>query len=141
MSAVLGGTDSLIVTPFDYWWSDSERGLRYARNIHHLLNEESHLSAVIDPLKGSYAVEMITNRFVEKVWLKFQGLMQIGGLNDHRESINSLIHKSHQILEGELKSGSKTWLGVNLHEAEAGESAVARAEFKGFTWAEALKNT
>lgn len=140
MSAVLGGTDSLEVTPFDFWWDESDRGLRYARNIHHLLNEECHLSAVLDPMKGSYAVEVITNRFVEKTWSRLQNLLADGGLNDHRESIKTLISKANQQLGEDLKTGSKTWLGVNLHEAEEGKLVIDRPEFKGFSWAEALKN-
>lgn len=140
MSAVLGGTDSLVVTPFDFWWDDSERGLRYARNIHHLLNEESHLSAVIDPLKGSYSVEIMTNKFVEKTWLRFQTLAEGGWLNDHRESIKNTISQANQTLSHELISGSKTWLGVNLHEGEGREEMKSRAQFRGFPWVEALKN-
>ena len=58
MSAAIGGADSIQVLPFDFWWNESEEGMRYARNIHHLLVEESYTDAVKDPLKGSYLMSI-----------------------------------------------------------------------------------
>ncbi|MEO0405689.1 MAG: methylmalonyl-CoA mutase family protein, partial [Bacteroidota bacterium] len=71
MSAVLGSCDSLCVTPFDFWWDQSKSGLRWARNTHHLLAEESLLNMVQDPMAGSYSIEQITNTIVKAAWEQF----------------------------------------------------------------------
>lgn len=71
MSAIIGGADILLIEPMD-----TKRGStferRIARNIQHLLHEESHLGTVADPAAGSYYIENLTNTVAEKIWAAFQ---------------------------------------------------------------------
>ena len=69
LAAVQGGVSLLTVTPADVhehpFGTDKTR--RIARNIQHLLKEESFLHHVVDPTAGSYYVEVLTARLVEAV--------------------------------------------------------------------------
>ncbi len=56
MAAVIGGADLLFVAPSE----DSDFGGRIARNIGHLLQQESHLDRVADAAAGSYYLETLT---------------------------------------------------------------------------------
>ena len=76
-AAGVGGADAVTVLPFD-----SANGLpdafgrRIARNVNHLLIDESHVAAVADPAGGAYAVEQLTGELAEAGWTEFQRLEQ-----------------------------------------------------------------
>ncbi|HAN78767.1 MAG TPA: methylmalonyl-CoA mutase small subunit, partial [Bacteroidales bacterium] len=58
MSAILGGTDSLIVHPFNANFNKpNEFSRRIARNIQNILKEEAYLDKIVDPAAGSYYIE------------------------------------------------------------------------------------
>lgn len=81
MSAVLAGCDSLTVSPYDVrFQSPSEFSLRIARNVQHLLREESYLDKVVDPVGGSYTVESLTESLAHEAWRQFQAIEAEGGL-------------------------------------------------------------
>jgi methylmalonyl-CoA mutase len=72
LSAVLGGCDSLTITPcgFDPHLAD---------NVHHILREESHLDKVRDPGAGSYYIEALTGAVSAEAWALFQEIERQGG--------------------------------------------------------------
>jgi|AntRauTorckE5430_2_1112549.scaffolds.fasta_scaffold01418_4 hypothetical protein len=73
MAAVIGGADILMIKPSDESGQTVfER--RIARNVHHLLTEESYLGQVADPAAGSYYLETLTNHLAQKIWTDFQHL-------------------------------------------------------------------
>ncbi|WP_367921493.1 methylmalonyl-CoA mutase family protein, partial [Nocardioides ginsengisoli] len=51
-------------------------GRRIARNVNHLLIDESHVAAVADPAGGAYAVEQLTGDLAAAGWAEFQRLEQ-----------------------------------------------------------------
>ena len=73
-----GGADSVTVLPFD--GSDSTLARRNARNIHHLLIEESGVNRLVDPAAGSGFVESLTDRLCEAAWSTFQQVEADGGM-------------------------------------------------------------
>ncbi len=96
-AAVCGGADCLTVLPHDAATADlGERDLggrvpnthsdsrgrarRLARNVSHLLAEESHLGAVHDPAGGSWYVETYTQRLAAAAWDRFRDISARGGL-------------------------------------------------------------
>ncbi|NJK86218.1 MAG: hypothetical protein HC906_09835 [Bacteroidales bacterium] len=82
MSATLGGTGSLEVTPFDTPFADeSEFSSRIARNIQIILKEEAHFDKVIDPAAGSYYIENLTNSIIEHAWDLFLEVDKQGGFS------------------------------------------------------------
>jgi methylmalonyl-CoA mutase len=62
MSAAAGGSDSIVVHPYDQNSTDasSDFAYRMAANISNLLKEESYFDKVHDPLKGSHVIENLT---------------------------------------------------------------------------------
>ena len=68
-AAGVGGADAVTVLPFDSPLGEPDAfGRRIARNISHLLIDESHVGAVADPAGGSYAVEKLTDDLAAAAW-------------------------------------------------------------------------
>ncbi|MCD8528804.1 MAG: methylmalonyl-CoA mutase family protein [Chitinophagales bacterium] len=63
MSAVLGGANCLIVKPTQ----NNEDGKRLARNIQLILKHESGLHQIADPANGSFYIESLTRKLIEKI--------------------------------------------------------------------------
>ena len=74
-AAGVGGADAVTVLPFDAALGQPEAfGRRIARNVSHLLIDESHVAAVADPAGGAYAVEQLTSDLAIAAWAAFQQL-------------------------------------------------------------------
>lgn len=68
MSAILGGTDSLLINPFySVFPKNHTLAERMARNISNILSEESYLGKNVDPAAGSYYLESATAALVTSV--------------------------------------------------------------------------
>jgi methylmalonyl-CoA mutase len=72
LSAIVGGCDSLTIAPCGF-------DAHLAKNVHHVLREESHLDKVQDPGAGSYYVEALTNALSAEAWALFQSIESAGG--------------------------------------------------------------
>ncbi|RLV50000.1 methylmalonyl-CoA mutase [Nocardioides mangrovicus] len=73
-AAGVGGADSVTVLPFE----NSTLGRRMARNVSHLLIEESHLAVVADAAGGSFLVERLTHDLAEAAWAELARIEQDG---------------------------------------------------------------
>jgi len=74
-AAGVGGADAVTVLPFDSALGRPEAfGRRIARNVSHLLIDESHVAEVADPAGGAYAVEQLTADLAAAAWAAFQQL-------------------------------------------------------------------
>ncbi|GHM98572.1 hypothetical protein WSM22_00620 [Cytophagales bacterium WSM2-2] len=69
MAAVIGGCDAISVEPED---DQNSNMSRIARNVSLMLNEESHLSKVSDPLAGSFFIDSLTDTMTRESWKKIQ---------------------------------------------------------------------
>lgn len=80
MSAILGGTDSLTVQPFDKTFTQpDEFSERIARNQQLILKEEAYFDKVADPSAGSYYIENLTNLIADNTWKLFLEIEDQGG--------------------------------------------------------------
>ncbi len=87
MSAVLGGVDSLHVSPFDEVDSLPDAfSRRIARNVQLLLAHECHFDQVQDPAGGSWYVEKLTHDLAETAWGHFQTIEAAGGIIEALDS-------------------------------------------------------
>ena len=116
MSAILGGTDSLTVTPFDLPLKDS--GLlsgRVSRNTQIILREESHLDKVIDPAAGSYYIESLTDTLITGAWKLFLQTEENGGFHQCLEGgfIQEQVKKTAAVRAGNLANRREMLLGTN----------------------------
>ena len=81
MSAVLGGTQSLHTNAFDEAIAlPTEFSARIARNTQLILQNETKVTKVVDPLAGSYYVEKLTNDLAEAAWKIIQEVDEMGGM-------------------------------------------------------------
>ncbi|RUU97230.1 MULTISPECIES: methylmalonyl-CoA mutase [unclassified Mesorhizobium] len=81
LAAVLGGTQSLHTNSFDEAVAlPTEFSARIARNTQLILQHETGVTKVIDPLAGSYYVESLTNELAQKTWALIEEIEAIGGM-------------------------------------------------------------
>ncbi len=125
-AAFLGGADEIAVENFDRLLSDltnkssEDVAARQARNIYHILNEESFLARVIDPARGSYAIEALTQ---ELIHFSFELYKSYGN-----ESLLGQIKKfSHQVEQIALERKKRVSL---LEHVIAGVNNFANTEDK-----------
>jgi methylmalonyl-CoA mutase N-terminal domain/subunit len=53
---------------------------RIARNTQLILQEETGVTNVVDPLAGSYYVESLTNELAEEAWALIEEVEEMGGM-------------------------------------------------------------
>ncbi len=81
LAAVLGGTQSLHTNSFDEAIAlPTDFSARIARNTQLILAEESGITAVADPLGGSWYVEKLTRELEERAWELIQEVEAHGGM-------------------------------------------------------------
>ncbi len=81
MSAALGGTQSLHTNALDEAIAlPTEFSARIARNTQLILQEETGITHVIDPLAGSYYVESLTAQLAEEAWKLIEEVEAMGGM-------------------------------------------------------------
>jgi len=120
---VLGGVQSLQVTPFDEVFGlPDEFSRRVARNQQILLATEAQLRHVVDPAGGSWAVEWLTDQIAQKAWELFQKVEAEGGMYDALKSgsVQADIEKVSKAREQALATRKDVLVGVNQY-ANVGE--------------------
>lgn len=81
MSAVLGGTQSLHTNAYDEAIAlPTDTSARIARNTQLILQNETGITNVVDPLGGSYYVEALTDELVSKAWAMIKEIESAGGM-------------------------------------------------------------
>ena len=81
MSAVLGGTQSLHTNALDEAMAlPTDFSARIARNTQLILQEETGVSNVVDPLAGSYYVEKLTADLADAAWRLIEEVDELGGM-------------------------------------------------------------
>ncbi len=72
MAAVNGGVDRLFVLPADALTNEPRSFTRrIARNVQHILMNESYFAQVEDPAAGSYFFDMLTYKVAEEAWKEY----------------------------------------------------------------------
>ena len=118
MSAVIGGSDSISLQPFDVAYKESDEfSRRIARNVQVILKEEAFMDRVVDPAAGSYYVENLTNSIAENAWKLFQSVEQQGGALKAVEegTIQSSIRESCQKRDMNIATRRYILLGTNQY--------------------------
>ena len=81
MSAVLGGTQSLHTNALDEAMAlPTDFSARIARNTQLILQEETGVANVVDPLAGSYYVEKLTADLADAAWRLIEEVDEMGGM-------------------------------------------------------------
>ncbi|GAB4404235.1 MAG: methylmalonyl-CoA mutase [Bacteriovoracaceae bacterium] len=121
MAAVFGGTQSLHTNSFDEAIAlPTEFSARIARNTQIILQEEAHITHVIDPWGGSYMMETLTQELMSKAKEIMKEVDELGGMSKAIEKgIPKLrIEKAAAIKQAKIDQGIETIVGVNKYKLE-----------------------
>jgi len=116
MSAVLGGTQSLHTNSFDEAIAlPTEFSARIARNTQLILQNETGVTDVVDPLAGSYYVESLTQSLVDKAWSMLEEIDAEGGMTQAiAKGIPKMeIEKAAALRQARVDKGEDVIVGVN----------------------------
>ena len=121
LSAVLGGTQSLHTNALDEAIAlPTEFSARIARNTQLILQEETGVTKVVDPLAGSYYVESLTNELIEKAWALMQEVEEMGGMTKAVASgmPKLRIEESAATRQALIDRGDEVIVGVNKYRKD-----------------------
>ncbi|NWJ23881.1 methylmalonyl-CoA mutase [Rhizobium sp. RM] len=121
MSAVLGGTQSLHTNSFDEAIAlPTEFSARIARNTQLILQHETGVTKVVDPLAGSYYVESLTTELAEKAWTLIDEVEALGGMTKAvAEGLpKRLIEEAATRRQAAVDKGEEVIVGVNRYRLE-----------------------
>jgi methylmalonyl-CoA mutase len=122
MSAVLGGTQSLHTNALDEAIAlPTEFSSRIARNTQLILQEETGVTNVVDPLAGSYYVEKLTHDLAEAAWELIEEIEQMGGMTKAVASgmPKLRIEEAAATRQANIDRGSEVIVGVNKYRRES----------------------
>ena len=128
LAAVLGGTQSLHTNSFDEAMAlPSDFAARIARNTQLILAEETGVTAVVDPLAGSYYVESLTAEMAAKAWALMEEVEAAGGMVAAVTAglPKRRIEETAALRQALVDRGETVIVGVNKYRlAEEAEMAV-----------------
>ena len=119
MAAVFGGTQSLHTNSFDEAIAlPTEFSSRIARNTQLIIQEETHITSVIDPWAGSYMMEKLTQDMADKAWAIIQEVEGMGGMTKAVESGWAKLKIEAAAAEKQacIDSGKDVIVGVNKYK-------------------------
>ncbi len=121
MSAVLGGTQSLHTNALDEAIAlPTEFSARIARNTQLILQEETGVTNVVDPLAGSYYVENLTHELAEAAWALIEEVEEMGGMTKAVASgmPKLRIEETAARRQAEIDRGIEVIVGVNKYRKD-----------------------
>ncbi|NNL34837.1 MAG: methylmalonyl-CoA mutase, partial [Silicimonas sp.] len=121
MSAALGGTQSLHTNALDEAIAlPTEFSARIARNTQLVLQEETGITNVVDPLAGSYYVESLTAELADKAWALIEEVEEMGGMTKAVASgmPKLRIEESAARRQAMIDRGEEVIVGVNKYRKE-----------------------
>jgi len=118
MAAVFGGTQSLHTNSFDEAIAlPTEFSARIARNTQLIIQEETHITNVIDPWAGSYMMEALTAQMADAAWAIIGEVEAMGGMTRAVDSgwAKLKIEAAAAEKQARIDSGRDVIVGVNKY--------------------------
>jgi len=129
MAAVFGGTQSLHTNSFDEAIAlPTEFSSRIARNTQLIIQEETHITNVIDPWAGSYMMEKITQEMADEAWKIIEEVNAMGGMTKAVGSgwAKLKIEAAAADKQARIDSGQDVIVGVNKYKLAQEDSVEVR---------------
>jgi len=129
MAAVFGGTQSLHTNSFDEAIAlPTEFSSRIARNTQLIIQEETHISNVIDPWAGSYMMEKVTQEMADEAWKIIEEVNAMGGMTKAVGSgwAKLKIEAAAADKQARIDSGQDVIVGVNKYKLAHEDSVEVR---------------
>ncbi|MEP7303705.1 MAG: methylmalonyl-CoA mutase family protein, partial [Caldimonas sp.] len=130
MAAVFGGTQSLHTNALDEAIAlPTEFSARIARNTQLVIQEETHITSIVDPWAGSYAMEALTQQMADAAWTIIEEVEAMGGMTRAVQSgwAKLKIEASAAEKQARIDSGQDTIVGVNKYRLDEEAAIDARA--------------
>jgi methylmalonyl-CoA mutase len=121
MAAALGGTQSLHTNALDEAIAlPTDFAARIARNTQLILQEETGVTNVVDPLAGSYYVEKLTHDLVEEAWKLIDEVEALGGMTKAVASgmPKLRIEEAAATRQAKIDRGTEVIVGVNKYRLD-----------------------
>jgi methylmalonyl-CoA mutase len=129
MAAVFGGTQSLHTNSFDEAIAlPTEFSARIARNTQLIIQEETHITNVVDPWAGSYMMETLTQQMADKAWAIIEEVQAMGGMTRAVDSgwAKLKIEASAAEKQARIDSGKDVIVGVNKYKLATQDAVEIR---------------
>lgn len=121
LAAALGGTQSLHTNSFDEAVGlPTDSSARIARNTQIIVQEESQICNVVDPLGGSYYVEALTDGIIRESKKIMDEIEELGGMAKAIETgmPKMRIEESAARKQARIDLGKDVIVGVNKYQIE-----------------------
>ncbi|MDE2403717.1 MAG: methylmalonyl-CoA mutase [Sphingomonadales bacterium] len=118
MAAMLGGTQSLHTNALDEAIAlPTDFSARIARNTQIVIQEETGMCNVVDPLGGSYYIEALTNELVDKAWEIIERVQSEGGMAKAVAAgwPKAMIEQAAAARQARVDKGEDVIVGVNKY--------------------------
>jgi len=118
MAAVFGGTQSLHTNALDEAIAlPTEFSARIARNTQLVIQEETHITSIVDPWAGSYAMESLTQEMADAAWKIIEEIEAMGGMTKAVQSgwAKLKIEASAAQKQARIDSGLDVIVGINKY--------------------------
>ncbi|ARR53922.1 methylmalonyl-CoA mutase [Rhizorhabdus wittichii DC-6] len=118
MAAMLGGTQSLHTNALDEAIAlPTDFSARIARNTQIVIQEETGMTRVVDPLGGSYYVESLTQELVDRAWEIIEKVEAEGGMAKAVAAgwPKAMIEEASAAKAARIDRGEEIIVGVNKY--------------------------
>jgi methylmalonyl-CoA mutase N-terminal domain/subunit len=144
LAAALGGTQSLGVSGYDEALSiPSDHAHLMSIRIQQILQEETGLASVADPLGGSFYIESLCNELEQRAWAVFDEIQKQGGFVATVENgwLRGAASDEQQAQAKRFEETDMKLVGVNVHQID--DPIMHVDGFEGssgdVTWSEAME--
>src|SRR5271165_1015244 len=130
MAAIFGGTQSLHTNAFDEAIAlPTDLSARVARNTQLILQEETHVTNVVDPWAGSYMMEKLTQDLADKAWSILEEVETKGGMTRAVASgwAKLRIEQCAAEKQARIDAGKDVMVGVNKYRLKEEQPVEFRA--------------
>jgi len=121
MAAMLGGTQSLHTNALDEAIAlPTDFSARIARNTQLVIQEETGMCNVVDPLGGSYYVESLTKELVDRAWEIIEKVEAEGGMAKAVAAgwPKAMIEEAAAATAARIDRGEQVIVGVNKYRKD-----------------------
>jgi methylmalonyl-CoA mutase len=152
LAAVLGGAQSLHTNAFDEAIAlPTDTSARIARNTQLVLQHETGITRVVDPLGGSYYVEALTRELEDAAWAIIQQVEALGGMTEAVEQglPQRAIGEAAAARQARIDNGEDVIVGVNKYQLnqedpvaflDIDNAAVRAGQIRGIEAVRAARN-
>lgn len=127
LSSLLGGVQSVTITPYDEVLSiPSKESMTMSLRQHDILGYETNVRAVTDPMGGSYFMEKLTSQYEEKIREEMDKIEKLGADEEYGPPMltgfikgietgyfRNIINEASYARQRAIKKGSLVIVGVN----------------------------